>query len=422
MTVVAEMMDSLINISSSTKYNFIQLDKVILDIRKQLNDTRSAFNELKFINVYNLFLHNFEMLYVRLDEIETAIAFSKLGTLHQSIIDTNELLSLFKTIEIKNRLVFPATLDNIFKLEQCIKLKVYAKENQITFILDIPLVEPDKYSYYRIIPLPITNSINQTSLVLPKYPYLLMKGLKAVSMLRPCREIDESLFLCDEDYSPLMIKDACVIELMSFAINTTECHPISVEFDDVKIEKIQTDRWILYTKSTLLITKSCENEITHHHICGTYIITADDDCEATIKDITLRRHQGNLERISIPALPVINLPEILPLITSPLESRPTNLDGVDLLNLQHLSHVLAKSESVSVKSENESVINVKDMSIGTLVLYVLLIIVFLFYCKKFVYRFIRNSQDEVNSPDNFELTVGEVMHSGIRQDIVTIHA
>lgn len=112
-TVIAEMMESFINISNSTKYNFIQLDKAISEIRKQLNDTRASLNELKLINVYNLFLHNFDTLYVRLNEIETAVAFSKLGTLHQSMIDTDELLSLLKTIEQKNNLIFPVTLDNI---------------------------------------------------------------------------------------------------------------------------------------------------------------------------------------------------------------------------------------------------------------------------------------------------------------------
>lgn len=306
-TVIAEMMESFINISNSTKYNFIQLDKAISEIRKQLNDTRASLNELKLINVYNLFLHNFDTLYVRLNEIETAVAFSKLGTLHQSMIDTDELLSLLKTIEQKNNLIFPVTFDNILRLEQCIEMKVFAKESQITFIMNIPLVEPDRYTYYKIIPIPITNSYNQTSLVLPKYPYLLMKGLKTMSLLHPCREIDDALYICEEDYSPSLLKDTCIIELMNFAANTSQCRPILVEFDEVKIEKIQTDRWMLYTKTGLLMTKNCKSETTRHHMRGTYIITADDDCEGQIRGVTLKRHQGNIDRVSTPALSIINL-------------------------------------------------------------------------------------------------------------------
>lgn len=424
-TVIAEMMESVINIANSTKYNFIRLDKAVWNIGKELKDTNATLNELKLINVYSLFLHNFEMLYVRLDEIETTIAFSKLGTLHQSLIDTDELLSLLKLVELKSKLVYPVTFENILKMEKCISLKVFAKENQITFIIDIPLIEIDQFTYYRIIPIPITNPYNQTSLVLPKYPYLLMKGLKSVSLLHPCREIEDSLYLCEEDYSPLLMKDSCIIELMNYATNTTQCRPILVEFDDVKIEKIQRDRWMLYTKTTLLISKTCDNEVTRYHLRGTYIITADDDCEVQIKGVKLKRHSGNIEEIRSAALPIISLPEVRLPTTSPAEARPVNLDGVDLTDLRLLSHVLTKSESVSVShSESGSVINVKDVSIGTLLLYVFLVIVILLYCKNYVYDRFRDSRGnhQDDSPDNFETGMGEVMHSGSRQDFVVINA
>lgn len=426
MTIVAEMMDSLINAYNSTQYNFVQLDKAVRDINKQLNVTKAFIDELKLINIYGLFLHNFEALYTRLNEIETAVAFSKLGTLHQSIIDTEELLTLLKLIEQKHSLVFPATIENILKLEQCIELKVFAKENQITFIMNIPLVEPDRYIYYKVIPIPVTNPYNQTSLVLPKYPYLLTKGMKTVSLLHPCREVDDLLFLCEEDYTQSLMIDTCISELIKFAANTTHCRPILVEFDAVKIEKILPDRWMLYTKDTLLITKTCENEVTHHHMRGTYIITADDDCEAQVEGVTLKRRQGNIERVSSPALPIISLPEVQLRTTSPTEARAINLDGVELANLQLLSHMLAESESVTgvSQSKNESVVNVTDISIGTLLLYVILLMIVLLYYRNRLYNYIRdfrtNHQNDL--PNNLETAMGDVMHSGTQHDVITINA
>lgn len=58
------------------------------------------------------------MIYLKVDEIETAIAFSKLGTLHQSVIDTNELYSLLIDIEKTDKLVYPVNLDNLLLIEQ----------------------------------------------------------------------------------------------------------------------------------------------------------------------------------------------------------------------------------------------------------------------------------------------------------------
>lgn len=418
-TVVAEMMSSLVNITNTTRYNFIQLDKAIWDIRKQLNETDHAQNILKISNVYNLFLHNFQMLYSRLDEIETIIAFSKLGMLHQAIFDTNELLIMLKGVEQYNKLIFPVNLENLLKLEQTIELKAFSKENQITFIMSIPLVETDTYTYYRVLPLPITNTLNQTQLILPQFPYLLTKGLKTVSLLRPCREVDESLFLCEEDYASLLLEDKCVTNLISFTENVTLCQPTLIELDDPKVEKIQTDRWMIYSKSILTLSQNCNNEITHHHIQGTYILTIDDDCKSTIKGVTLqRRHQGDIEKFALPALPIITLPEMPPLSTKTHSAKPVNLNGVDLTNLQHLTNLLMKSESVNSKENKyESVISVKDMSIGTLILYIILAIVTLYYIKKYLYR---NSRFQQNPTDNFEVAEGEVMHPGTRHDIVTI--
>lgn len=110
------------------------------------------------------------------------------------------------------------------------------------------------------------------------------------------------------------------------------------------------------------------------------------------------------------------------LTTSPPEPKPINLDGIDLTNLQFLSHVLMKAQSVN-QGESESVINRKGISIGTLLLYVILLIVILFYCIKLVYRirdFRRNHQN--GSPDNLETAMGEVMHSDNRPGFVTIRA
>lgn len=409
-TLVTEMVQSFVNVANSTHNNFIQLDKAIWELRRQFNNTKSVLHLQHVIFVYNLFFHNFQTFFIRLDELETAIAFSKLNTLHQSIIDSDELLKTLKNIEETSKLVYPVNLDNLIKLEQTIDLKAYFKENQITFILEIPLIQKGIYIYYQIFPLPITNELNQTSLIIPKFPYLLMKGLKAQSLSQPCKEIDEALYLCDENEISTVAGDKCVIELMEFTPNTTSCHPIQVQIDNVKIISIQPNNWILYSKKSSLLTRICKNEVSRHDVRGTYILTIDDECEVKVDKITLRRRMTQLKKIEFPVLPIINSPATLP--ASEKQNSKFDLEEIDLSNLQLLSFLVKKSESEVLSKDNESIINHKTISVGTLILYVIvlisiLIVILYFYKLK---GSDRNHQLEILPKDNFELKEGGVIH------------
>lgn len=46
-------------------------------------------------------MHSLRTIYIRLNEIETAIAFAKLKTLHQSLIESDEFLIILHKIEKK---------------------------------------------------------------------------------------------------------------------------------------------------------------------------------------------------------------------------------------------------------------------------------------------------------------------------------
>ncbi|CAG4935682.1 unnamed protein product [Parnassius apollo] len=118
--------------------------------------------------------------------------------------------------------------------------------------------------------------------------------------------------------------------------------------------KIVTDRWMLYSKTTVLLIKQYGNEISHYNLIVTYIISADDNCEAKIKGFSLKRHHEIIEEYPLTPLLIINLPET-PQLLMKTSSNPAavNLDGVDLTNLQQLNHILT---SDSVKMEKRDVL------------------------------------------------------------------
>ncbi|KAG7298384.1 hypothetical protein JYU34_018001 [Plutella xylostella] len=412
LSLVTEMVQSFVNIANSTQNNFIQLDKAIWELRKQINITKSVQIREQIISVYNLFFHNFQTLFIRLDELETTIAFSKLRTLHQSILDSDELLQILKKIEENNKLVYPVNEANLVKIEQTIELKSYFKENQITFILEIPLIKKDIYTYYKILPIPTTNESNQTTLIIPKFPYLIMKGLKTQSLSQPCKKIDEQYYLCNENEMSAFIEDTCVIDLMKRTPNATSCRPTYVKLENIKLTPIQLNRWILYSKDNSVLTQVCKDEVTHHNIQGTYILTMNENCIIEIEKYKLKKRTLQFEKIKYSDLPLLSLPEILPLQPEK-ESYPINLEEIDLSDIRLMSYLLKKSESEVICKVNESVINVKSISVGTVIIYVILILIIIIVLL-YLYRYkkdIRNHHSEKSPNEDFELKEGGVIHS-----------
>ncbi|XP_045541779.1 uncharacterized protein LOC123723246, partial [Papilio machaon] len=291
-------------------------------------------------------------------------------------------------------------------------VKTYIKENEIIYLLEIPLVTKDIYNYYRLYPLPVI-SHNHTFVILPKFPYLIAKGLNTRLLAHPCQEADESFYLCPEDDTTQLIKDACITDLMMYAENMSSCLSVPIDLEAVRVQLIQQNTWILYTKEPTLLTKLCTDEVSRQKIYGTYIITLDDNCSARIKGINLTRQPVETESSTYLKLPLINLPTInLPAEAPPLKSM--NLKGIELTDLKLLSIALAKSDPENSESEN-SIVKIKSVSIWTIILYVLIVLIVMcilaykFHLK--LYNCFAQSSPVVSKNENFELKEGGVMYA-----------
>ncbi|XP_045500052.1 uncharacterized protein LOC123697552 [Colias croceus] len=319
-----------------------------------LNKTETLLLSHKLIHFYNIFTHNFQIIYTKLNEIETALSFAKIKLLHQSIIDTDELVYILKEIEITNKLVYPVNLENIVKIEQSIELKAYVKQNQIKFIMHIPLINNETYNYYKLIPLPVHSDVdNLTSVILPKYPYILVKGLKISMLTQPCAELDEARFLCPETESTPLLQDKCIIDLFHFSTNISTCLSLPVSIGDLKIEFLQLDRWLVYARTEIIMSKFCNNEVNHEKILGTYLITIDNNCYIKIQDHTLRRKQSRGKDIVSTNIPIVNLPHIRKAASAGVR-KPLNLKEINLTDIQLLNLLMKKGEVMSERTISEN--------------------------------------------------------------------
>ncbi|XP_062526431.1 uncharacterized protein LOC134199478 [Bombyx mori] len=398
-TLISEMVQILSNSTITLNRNLIRLNREIATLWQNYTENlRIEHFEVQIISAYNKIYHNLQTIHVKLSEIETSFALSRLGILHQSIIDSNKLLSLLENIHKKDKLVYTPSLENLVKIEQTITLKAYFKKSQITYVLEIPLIEKESYIYYKLIPLPVYQ--NPTVIILPKYPYLLAKGLKIRLLAQPCQEIDEASFICINDEMLQFIQDPCITDLMMYVENVKSCIQIPVIIEDIKIQILQQNQWILYARDETLLTKTCPEEISRQKIQGTYILTLDDPCEIKIQNITLKMRQTNVENIEHTKSPMLNLP-LLDSTSKIKTAEPVHLEDVDLTDLKILSFALKKSVSGCENSE-KAIIHVKSVSVWTLCIYVILITFILCalvykYRMKFCKISVRSSPETENS-------------------------
>lgn len=90
--------DTLVNISSDLNFNVRHLYYKTNQL-KILSQNNTKYTMFSILNSLNQILSNFRTIYNIITEIETAIAFSKLHILHQSILNSTEFLSILYRIE-----------------------------------------------------------------------------------------------------------------------------------------------------------------------------------------------------------------------------------------------------------------------------------------------------------------------------------
>ncbi|KAJ2941615.1 hypothetical protein O0L34_g4995 [Tuta absoluta] len=181
-----------------------------------------------------------------------------------------------------------------------------------------------------------------------------------------------------------------------------------IEIESVKAEHLQTNRWLLYSRTAVDLTRSCPSEILHYTIYGTYVLTIDDSCEYKIADYSFRKHTFDGEQITYPKLPLITWPDNLKM-EPPIPVEPIKISGVDLTNLKMLSYALKNSEEHGY----ENVVNTESVSIGTILLYIIVVIIILtFILIKYrtKQKNVRKDQNlpKENPSDDFELKEGGV--------------
>lgn len=427
MTMITRMLDNFVNSTETLHENTLILDKrlkVIEELIKYKDFKENVCLYLTYVlSMFDTFLSVFRTIYVTLNEIEIALALSKVSVLHQSIINSTELLYILKSIEQVHSLVYKADENNLLKLERLIKVKAYVKENQITFILEVPLTDKNIYNYFKIYSLPIyKDSINKTVVVFPEFPYLLVKDSKYLPVTKACEKIAaDNNFLCNNDNVAQFSTLTCAEQLLEFQVDPTSCVPYAVDIEDIKVHRISLDSWIVFTRKPTVVVEKCSHDNIKESLYGTYIITTTEGCEVYLDEYKLRYQRTFAENFQIKITPIVTLPQLKLMNKTSLVT--VNIKNINLEEMKHFSRILNLKDSAFSESEDEiSGVTVKSISLGTLLLYLILGIVFIAFL---VYRFMLMRNDRITASlksDNFALEEGGVMQPASASVITTPNA
>ena len=105
-----------------------------------------------------------------INDILNAITFARVKILHSSIITPLDLITSLQEISrslIKNNLPLPTYSSNIAQYLEIIELDAYQSDAKVTFVLKIPLTNPETYTLYHLYPIPILDNRTGLHHILP---------------------------------------------------------------------------------------------------------------------------------------------------------------------------------------------------------------------------------------------------------------
>lgn len=372
-TLMQNAFDKLVNVSDNINFNTKHLNYKLKQFRSLVQNQTRYSNMITIMNSLNQIYNNFRTIYTVIYEIETAIAFCKLHILHQSIVNTTELYNTLKVIEKHSQLIYPVSKDTLVKLERNIEIKGYIDNGKIVFILEIPLIQKSTYIYYKIIPIPIYNpNQHKTFTIIPKYPYLIVNRMKYRSVVDTCKEIDDLRYLCSEEDIVQYPVETCIEQLMLLKSNFSECQQYQVQIEEVKVQPVSENHWLIYTEKGITATESCNDELRKYNLQGTYILLPSPQCTLQIGD-TYITTPTNSSAVFF-SLPPVQMPELRDIAVPP--AKQMDLRGVDFGDIRDLLTRAKYSESYS---ESQAYIVSDRISVWTLGIYVIIIVIILVF-------------------------------------------
>lgn len=385
--------ETIKNVSHNQKILETRVNQIIETINKVEIEETNLFEFFRIHMIFSQITTFYQNIYDILENAETAISFAKLNTFHNTIINTNELLTELQLLDKKltfEKLPFEPIIENILKIENTFEIKSYVKNNQIIFVIEIPLVENVNYNLFQLFPLP-TRYEEYFKIIVPNFEYLLINEKNFGYSNQPCKQISINEYLCSHIHSENFYKNVpCEVQLLRYEHNISNCNTLYINIDNMQLQNINQNKWLLVTNKDLVGIEICGDAHNNILFNGTYLLELSFPCSIKLGDIVIKTYKNVKHKFQ----------------NTPLPNIDTNLtnkiiyDKVKLLNLKNINFNKLNNlqEEINLqKYENSKIFNTPlyydKTSIWTVLLYVILSVIFLYFIWKYLWPiFIKNKR------------------------------
>lgn len=313
---LAHLMKNNIHVIMSTISNFNaslaklnensnRINKNLDIINKSYEQIINSNDKLDIQNRLNTLLNILESLILTssfdLEDINNAILFSKINILHPSVLSPYQL---FTELEHNSNYLpkyceFPIaiTQHNVHELIDISNLISYYSNNKIVIVLKIPLVLPQTYTLYRVIPLPVPHDITKPdsfALISPNTRYVAMTTDRMMYSLldsvEKCKVIRNVCYVCElTNVLSTIANPTCETLLLSEVRHSLPrlCNA-KILYGSIDVfEKINNNKWIYVQSEPGKMHISCDNDLGSHDqiLFGTGILSLPKNCKGFYKTL-----------------------------------------------------------------------------------------------------------------------------------------
>lgn len=236
-----------------------------------------------------------------IDDVNNAILFAKLNILHPTVLNPHQLYSELdkhrNSLPKHYELPVSLTLQNVHELIDISKLVCYYHFSKVIIVVKIPLVLPQVYNLFNVIPLPIPYDVSKPDtfvLTAPTSSYVAITAdhmfYSLIADVDKCKVISEKCYVCVlvNVYSTIA-NPICETIILSEAVNKLpDICSTRLIYGSIDIfHRISGNRWIFVQSEPGKCHISCNNQPDSLDVIlfGTGILTLPKNCKAFYKTL-----------------------------------------------------------------------------------------------------------------------------------------
>lgn len=309
----------------------------IVDNQNKINETiellldkdvyveSSLIKYAKLAQLFSIVSENIDDLMEELIRIENVLAFIRSSSVHHSIIGVDALAKMIdKLKDIYNE-------DRVLNLElreyyDLIKPGSYYAQKRIVIILRVPIVSPDTYQLYKLIPLPNKN----LQAIIPPHSFIATNELYSMYIEAECPKVSQT-YLCEEDNNHLQRNPDCISQLINGRPSDDTCHIVTITLEKEAMKKLDDQRYALVFPHPADARLICAHE-EHVTLQGSYLASIPHKCSIRTKELTIVNSD---DYVSGQPLKIMKTPTNEEKIsTSPLHFKLNSMNLDDLRRIQ----------------------------------------------------------------------------------------